>query len=50
MTEESHLIDLCFAGNFASGCALEPIPGKNFLRGFEDPLAGEISVRAGAPG
>ena len=50
MTEKSHLIYVRFAGNFASGCALEPVPGKDFFRGFEYTLPSEISVGAGVPG
>jgi hypothetical protein len=48
MAEKSDLIYLSFPGDFASGRALETVPGKDSFGGFQDPPTGKISVGAGA--
>jgi hypothetical protein len=48
MAEKGDLVYLSFPGDFASGCALEAVPGKDPFGGFEYPPTGKISVGAGA--
>jgi hypothetical protein len=48
MAKKGNLVYLSFPGDFAGGCALEAVPGKDPFGGFEDPATGKISVGAGA--